>query len=315
MSSLHLSKKIEEVFSKIHFDGEVRFKEPMKNHVSLKIGGPADIFLIPRDPSSLKNLLTTLKREEIPYFSLGGGTNVLIKDGGIEGAVVSLKSLRRIEVLSEDDEYVHLHVEAGTPLQRLVTFSREQGYTGIEWLVGIPGLLGGAICGNAGAFGSEIQDVLTDVWLMDANGMLNRFHKEDIHFGYRSSSISMKDIIVAGELRLRKDTKEDISSRIENFMREKRERQPISESSAGCVFKNPPGMSAGKLIDEAGCKGMSIGDIEVSRVHANFFINKGQGKASDFLRLMGEVIQRVKERFGFILDPEIKIVGREYVNG
>jgi UDP-N-acetylmuramate dehydrogenase len=315
LSSLHTSEKIEGIFSKMLFDGERRFMEPMRNHSSLKIGGPADIFIMPHNPSSLKNLLITLKREEIPYFPLGGGTNVLIKDGGIEGAVISLKALNSIEVLSEDDEYVYLHGGAGIPLQKLVAFSREHGYAGLEWLVGIPGLLGGAICGNAGAFGSEIKDILSSVWLMDANGTLNRFRKEDIHFGYRTSSISIKEIIVSGELRLRKDTKEALSSRIEQFIREKRERQPISEPSVGCVFKNPPGISAGKLIDETGCKGMSIGDIEVSRVHANFFINRGQGTASDFLQLMGEVTQRVTKHFGIILEPEIKIVGREHVNG
>jgi UDP-N-acetylmuramate dehydrogenase len=288
--------------------------EPMKNHTSLRIGGPADVFTQPRDTSSLKNLLTILKRKEISYLPFGGGTNVLVKDGGIEGAVISLKSLKRIEMLSKDDEYVHLHAEAGMPLQRLVAFTIEHGYTCIEWLVGIPGLLGGAICGNAGAFGSEIKDVLSCVWLMDAQGMLNRFNKEDIHFGYRKSSISMNEIVVAGELRLKKDTKEVVSSRIKNFLRKKRQRQPISELSAGCVFKNPPGRAAGKLIDEAGCKGMRIGDIEVSNVHANFFINKGQGNASDFLRLMQEVTQRVKECSGIVLEAEIKIVGREHVN-
>jgi UDP-N-acetylmuramate dehydrogenase len=314
LSSLHTSEEIEGIFSKIHFDGERRFMEPMRNHTSLKIGGPADIFIMPQDTPSLKNLLIALKREEMPYFPLGGGTNVLVKDGGIEGAVISLKALNRIEVLNEDDEYVHLHAEAGIPLQKIVAFSRKHGYAGLEWLVGIPGLLGGAICGNAGAFGSEIKDVISSVWLMDANGMLNRHRKKDIHFGYRSSSISIEEIIVSGELRLRKDTKKALSSRIEHFMKEKRQQQPISEPSAGCVFKNPPGISAGKLIDETGCKGMSIGDIEVSRVHANFFINRGNGTASDFLQLMGEVTQRVTKRFGVILEPEIKIVGRERVN-
>jgi UDP-N-acetylmuramate dehydrogenase len=314
LSSLHTSEEIEGIFSKIHFDGERRFMEPMRNHTSLKIGGPADIFIMPQDTPSLKNLLVALKREEMPYFPLGGGTNVLVKDGGIEGAVISLKALNRIEVLNEDDEYVNLNAEAGIPLQKLVALSRKHGYAGLEWLVGIPGLLGGAICGNAGAFGSEIKDVLSSVWLMDANGMLHRHRKEDIQFGYRSSSISIEEIIVSGELRLRKDMKKALSSRIEQFMKEKRQQQPISEPSAGCVFKNPPGISAGKLIDETGCKGMSIGDIEVSRVHANFFINKGNGTASDFLQLMGEVTQRVTKRFGVILEPEIKIVGREHVS-
>lgn len=314
MRSLQLSEKIEEIFSKIHFDGELRFMEPMMNHSSLRIGGPADVLAIPRNLSSLRELLVTLKNKEIPYLPLGSGTNILIKDGGIEGVAVSLKSLRKIELLKEDNEYVHLQVEAGMPIRKLVAFSKGHGYTGIEWLAGIPGLLGGAICGNAGAFGYEIKDVLSSVWLIDAKGVLHKFRKEDIRFGYRESGISMKEIIVAGEIRLRKDTEENVSSNIENFIQMKKEKQPLSEPSAGCVFKNPQGVSAGKLIDEAGCKGMRIGDIEVSRVHANFFINKGRGKASDFLRLMEEVSNRVKELSGIILEPEIKIVGRERVN-
>ena len=314
MRSMHISEEIEKVFSKKSFDGVLKFKEPMKNHTSLRIGGPADIFTQPRDISSLKNILTILKRKEISYLPFGGGTNVLVKDGGIDGAVISLKSFKRIEMLSEDDEYVCLHAEAGIPLQKLVAFTTEHDYTGIEWLVGIPGLLGGAICGNAGAFGSEIKDVLSCVWLMDSKGILNKFNKEDIHFGYRKSGISMSEIVVAGELRLKKDTKEGVSSRIKNYLSRKRQQQPISEASAGCVFKNPLGRTAGKLIEEAGCKGMRVGDIEVSNVHANFFINKGKGNASDFLRLMQEVAQRVKERSGIVLESEIKIVGREHAN-
>jgi len=310
-----MHEKYEGVFSKMHFNGSIRFSEPMSSHSSLKIGGPADIFFMPRDFSSLKGLLITLKREDIPYIPLGGGTNVLIKDEGINGAVISLKSLDSIEVLSEDDTSVHVNAQAGAPLRKLVAFAREAGLSGLEWLVGIPGLLGGAIFGNAGAFGSEMKDLIFSVWLMDSSGMLNRLLRDDIRFGYRSSSISLKDIIVSGELMLKKDRREDIASRMEHFMHEKRERQPLAEPSAGCVFKNPPGKTAGKLIDEAGCKGLSIGDIEVSRVHANFFINRGHGTASDFLRLMEEVSRRVKEGFGIILEPEIKIIGRGSVDG
>jgi UDP-N-acetylmuramate dehydrogenase len=146
---------------------------------------------------------------------------------------------------------------------------------------------------------------------MNTEGVLNRVKAEDIHFGYRSSSISMQEFIIAGEIVLRKDKREDVSARTENFLKEKKERQPLSEFSAGCVFKNPPGTSAGKLIDEAGCKGMRIGDIEVSIKHANFFINRGEAKASDFLKLMKEVVLKVHELFGVMLEPEIKIVGRE----
>jgi UDP-N-acetylmuramate dehydrogenase len=311
MRSLNINEKYEEIFSAAHFEGEIKFMEPMSKHTSLKIGGPADVFVIPHNLLSLKNLMVALKSEDVPFLTLGCGTNVLIKDGGIAGIVISLKSFKRIEVLSETKENINLHVGSGVYLQKLVSFSVENSYSGIEWLVGIPGSFGGAVFGNAGAFGNEIKDVLISVWIMNTEGVLNRVKAEDIHFEYRSSSISIQEFIIAGEIMLKKDKKEDVSARAETFLREKKERQPLSEFSAGCVFKNPPGTSAGKLIDEAGCKGMRIGDIEVSIKHANFFINRGKAKASDFLKLMKEVILRVHELFGVMLEPEIKIVGRE----
>jgi UDP-N-acetylmuramate dehydrogenase len=311
MKSLNINKKYEEIFSSSLFEGEIKFMEPMSKHTSLKIGGPADVFVVPHNLLSLKNLMVTLKNEGIPFFTLGCGTNVLIKDGGIEGIVISPKSFKRIEVLSETEETINLLVDAGVSLQKLVGFSVKNSYSGVEWLVGIPGSFGGAVFGNAGAFGNEIKDVLVSVWMMNTEGVLNRIKAEDIHFGYRSSGISMQEFIISGEIMLRKDKGEDVSARTENFLREKKERQPLSEFSAGCVFKNPPETSAGKLIDEAGCKGMRIGDIEVSIKHANFFINRGKAKASDFLKLMKEVVLRVHELFGVMLEPEIKIVGRE----
>jgi UDP-N-acetylmuramate dehydrogenase len=210
---------------------------------------------------------------------------------------------------------MYLFAETGTLLQRLVNFSKENGYSGIEGLAGIPGTIGGAIFGNAGAFGYEMKDVLVSVEVMDIQGRIKKFNAEKINFGYRSSSISQNELILAAEIKLKKDKKEEVSAKIDDFLRKKREKQPIMEPSAGCVFKNPPGLSAGKLIDEAGCKGIRIGDAEVSSIHANFFINKGKANASDFIRLMEEVAHRVKERFGVVLEPEIKIVGRDNVNG
>ncbi|MDP2752968.1 MAG: UDP-N-acetylmuramate dehydrogenase [Nitrospirota bacterium] len=293
----------------------MKFREPMRNHTSLRIGGPADIFAMPQDLSSLKNMHINLRRNKIPFFPLGGGTNILVRDGGIEGAVISLRSFRRTGVLSKDNKYAYLFAEAGTLLQRIVNFSKENGYSGVEGLAGIPGTVGGAIFGNAGAFGYEMKDVLISVEVMDIEGRIKRFKAEEINFGYRSTSISQNELILGAEIKLKKDEKEKVSAKVDDFLEEKREKQPLREPSAGCVFKNPAGLSAGKLIDEAGCKGIRIGDVEVSSIHANFFINKGRANASDFIRLMEEVAHRVKERFGVVLEPEIKIVGRDNVNG
>ncbi len=310
MRSQGIVEELEEIFSEITFEGDVRFMEPMIKHTSLRIGGPADLFVIPRNIPSLKNILVALKKRKIPFLALGGGTNILVRDGGIEGAVISLRSFKKIEILSEDKANVKMHVEAGTSLQRLVNFSREKGYAGIEGLAGIPGSVGGAICGNAGAFGYEMKDVLISVSIMDDKGKIKTLKKEDIDFGYRRSGISSTDLLLSAEIILKKDKKEHVSAKIEDFLKKKWESQPFSEPSAGCVFKNPPELSAGRLIDEAGCKGMRIGKIEVSSIHANFFTNKGKATASDFIRLMKDVAQKVKERFGVVLEPEIRIVGR-----
>jgi UDP-N-acetylmuramate dehydrogenase len=309
------TQNLKDIFSEGLFEGEVKFREPMRNHTSLRIGGPADIFAMPQDLSSLKNMHINLRRNKIPFFPLGGGTNILVRDGGIEGAVISLRSLRRTGVLSKDNKYAYLFAEAGTLLQRIVNFSKENGYSGVEGLAGIPGTLGGAIFGNAGAFGYEMKDVLVLVEVMDIEGRIKKFNAEEINFGYRSSSISQNELILGAKIKLKKDEKEEVSAKVDDFLEKKREKQPLWEPSAGCVFKNPAGLSAGKLIDEAGCKGIRIGDVEVSSIHANFFINKGEAKASDFIRLMEEVAHRVKERFGVVLEPEIKIVGRDNVNG
>jgi UDP-N-acetylmuramate dehydrogenase len=315
MTNQGMEERAKDIFSEGLFEGEVKFREPMRNHTSLRIGGPADIFAMPQDLSSLKNMHINLRRNKIPFFPLGGGTNILVRDGGIEGAVISLRSFRRTGVLSKDNNYAYLFAEAGTLLQRIVNFSKENGYSGVEGLAGIPGTVGGAIFGNAGAFGYEMKDVLISVEVMDIEGRIKRFKAEEINFGYRSTSISRNELILDAEIKLKKDEKEKVSAKVDDFLEKKREKQPLREPSAGCVFKNPAGLSAGKLIDEAGCKGIKIGDVEVSSIHANFFINKGEAKASDFIRLMEEVAHRVKERFGVVLEPEIKIVGRDVVNG
>jgi UDP-N-acetylmuramate dehydrogenase len=304
------NQKLKDIFSKGVFKGEVKFMEPMKNHTSLRIGGPADVFAMPQDVLSLINTHAALKRNKIPVFYLGGGTNILVRDRGIEGVVVSSRSFRRIGVVSRDSSYVYVAVEAGALLQRLVQYTKENGYAGIESLAGIPGTVGGAISGNAGAFGCEIKDVLVSVEILDTEGKIKKVKADKIGFRYRSSGILPDEFILSAEIKLTAGNTEEVSSRIENILKIKKEKQPIWEASAGCVYKNPSGLSAGKLIDEAGCKGMSVGGVEVSNLHANFFINKGEANASDFIRLMEEVAGRVKEKFGILLEPEIKIFGR-----
>jgi len=294
-----------------YYKGEVEFSAPMKNHTNLGIGGPADVVVSPEDPVSLKNIVMLLGRQNIPFFPLGGGTNVLVRDEGIEGVVIKCKAFSRIEVLQETGDHAELFVEAGVPLQKIVNFCREKGYAGMEGLTGIPGTVGGALCGNAGSYGYEIREVIISTVIMRSNGSLERFRPEDLGFGYRTSNIRPDDIVLSANLKLGRDAADAVASRTDEFFSRKKKAQPIWEKSAGCVFKNPEGMFAGRLIDEAGCKGMSIGAIAVSSMHANFFVNCGEGTAGDYLALMAAVSAKVNEKFGVRLEPEIRVMGKE----
>lgn len=292
------------------YQGYIGFGISMKEHTTLGIGGRADVFMTPDDPLSLRNLVSLFRKKGVPFITLGRGSNLLVRDNGIEGAVISLSTFNRIEVLKEGNDAVELFVEAGVPLQKLVNFCRESGYAGIEGLTGIPGMVGGAVCGNAGSYGSEMKDVVVSAAIMDADGRLERFKAEGLGFSYRHSGIQKTDIVMSANLRLRRDEKEPVAERTDRFFNEKRMTQPIAERSAGCVFRNPEGNSAGRLIDEAGCKGLRIGALEVSRVHANFFVNTGEGTAADYMALMDQVASTVHARFGIMLEPEILVAGR-----
>lgn len=292
-----------------YFKGDLIVKEDMSLHTTLRIGGPADIFAIPKDVLSLKYLLMYLSEKGIPVTIIGGGSNILISDHGIDGVVISSQSLTRVEIIERADTFSRLFVESGTPLQSLLNISKQEGLSGLEGLVGIPGSLGGAVKGNAGSFGIEIGDVIESIAVMDLKGNISITEKEEAKFGYRSSGIP-EGFVLSVIIRLKRDDPQEVSKRMSIHLEEKRERQPISLWSAGCVFKNPEGVSAGRLIDEAGCKGMRRGDIEVNEKHANFFINKGRGNASDFIALMDEVKARVFTSFGIELEPEIRILGK-----
>lgn len=291
---------------------DIRFNEPMSAHTSLRIGGVADALIIPK-LRFLPDILGILKDGSIPYTVIGSGTNVLIMDGGVEGVVLLTEGFYAVEILpSESDSlYQEIYAEAGCRLKRIISLCVDSGLSGIEGLSGIPGSLGGAIAGNAGSFGFEIKDVLKSVHLLMPDLRQIEIDASEIDFGYRRAILPKDSIIVGAWLRLKRRDPVAVKKLVISYLRQKSMRQPISKRSAGCVFKNPSGVSAGKLIDEAGCKGMRIGDIEVSRMHGNFFINTGSASACDFLRLMDIVSKKVMDEFGIVLEPEIKILGRQ----
>ncbi|MBC8414556.1 MAG: UDP-N-acetylmuramate dehydrogenase [Nitrospira sp.] len=305
MGRTKLSFNIEDLFS-----GEIRQDEPMSGHTSLRIGGPADLMLFPEDPVSLKNLFIAARREDIPVCFLGGGTNMLVTDRGIRGMVISLRAFGNIDITRDSDsEKAVLYIGAGVLMAQLHGFAKKNGLSGIEGLAGIPGTVGGAAVMNAGSFGTEIKDVIESVGVMDMDGDIKRYKADELDFGYRSSGLQ-KDVIVL-DLRvvLQKDEPDRVGGRMREFIARKRASQPIGEASCGCVFKNPHGDAAGRLIEAAGCKGMKSGNIEVSNLHANYFINRGGGQCSEFVELMNAVSLKVKENSGIELEPEVRILG------
>jgi UDP-N-acetylmuramate dehydrogenase len=303
--------RVREMFASAHFKGIVCFEKPMRDHTTLRMGGTADVLAVPSGVDSLRYILLKAADSEFPVITLGGGSNVLVLDGGIEGIVVSLASMNRVGVDEEMGDEVRIIAGAGAHLQGLIRLAGERGYSGIEGLAGIPGSVGGAVRGNAGSFGYEIGSIIDSVDIMDRNGAVFSIGSGDIGFRYRASSIPEGDIILGAKLRLKRNDQREISERINAFFMEKRRKQPVGERSAGCVFKNPEDAQAARLIDEAGCRGLHRGDVEVSSLHANFFINRGNGSASDFLALMEDVRERVIKAFGIELEPEIKIIGRK----
>lgn len=305
MESTMLRKEdLETIFKSGGFRGDVLYREPLSKHTSLRIGGPADAFIVPSDMDSLKYILKSSYKAGLPIIVLGGGTNVLISDDGVRAIVISLSEFNEISL-----DGTVLRVGAGVGLQGLVNHAGKNGLSGIEGLSGIPGTVGGAVAGNAGSFGTEIKDVLTEVSIVGKDGVVGIMSAEALGLEYRKANIPEGSVIVDAILRLKKDEPKEVLRRITEYLRQKKTTQPIGERSAGCVFKNPKGVSAGKLIEEAGCKGLRYAGVEVSPVHANFFIAKGRARAEDFLRLMDVVSKRVKDAFGIVLEPEIKTIG------
>lgn len=312
MKTIDIEMEMKDLRTKITeaFKGEIRFSEFMSLHTTLRIGGPVDVMVFPDSAMALKNLLLFAQRERIQTFVLGGGSNLLVGDRGIRGMAISLRAFRNVEFVKETkDRNVVLFVEAGIPLGNLINYTRRRGYSGIEALSGIPGTFGGATYSNAGSFGTEIKDVLLSVVTMDREGRIRVFRRDEIRFSYRNSNLPDDLVILSACITLRKDDPELVKMRIKEFLHKKALTQPLSVPSAGCVFKNPEGYSAGRLIDSVGCKGMRIGDMEVSTIHANYFINKGRATCRDFIRLMTQVRERVRVLSGVVLEPEIRIVG------
>lgn len=284
--------------------GRVKLKEPLKNHTAFKIGGPAKYFIEPKDIDDLKLLLGLLKRYKITFFVIGAGSNILINDRGIEGAVLHLNSpyFNRIHFMNEPA----VEVGSGLMLNRVILAAKKRGLSGLEFLAGIPGTVGGALVMNAGIPKKNIADLVETVTVMDYNGRIKTLDRNQARFEYRSSNLS-RYIILSALMRLFKKERGEIEDEINSYLKYRRLSQDLSHPSAGCVFKNPREYPAGKLIDLCGLKGKRMGGACISEIHANFIINPGNAKAVDVLKLMDYTRKKVEDKFNIDLKPEIKI--------
>lgn len=286
--------------------GSVLRDEPMSGHTSLKVGGPADWFITPADLDDLRTLLALLAEHGIGFLAVGGGFNLLVRDGGIRGAVISLERFDRLEL----DENGLLHAGAGVANRALVEFAKEQGLSGLEFLVGIPGRLGGALAMNAGAGGRSITDSLSALVTL-RDGKLTGTERDELNFGYRFLELKQDEIILEAAFRLNQGRIDEIGRRMEELLVHRREVQQVGFPNAGSFFRNPPQGPAWSFIDAAGLRGAHVGGAQVSEVHANFLVNRGGATAGDFIALATLVKQKVREQTGVELEEEVRIVGQD----
>lgn len=286
----------------------VRRDEPMKAHTSFRIGGPADLFLTPGKAAQLAETIRILRRHEIPVFILGNGSNLLVRDKGIRGAVVQLSggmSFLRTEGTM-------LAAQSGALLSAAAAKAAEAGLSGLEFASGIPGSVGGAAIMNAGAYGGEMKDVLESVDVLTQDLRYETLPVEDLGLSYRHSTLMERgDIVLGAKFRLQRAGRKAIQTRMAELAEQRREKQPLQYPSAGSTFKRPEGYFAGKLIQDAGLKGKTIGGAQVSEKHAGFLINTGDATAQDMLELIAYCQETVLEKFGVRLETEVRIVGEE----
>jgi UDP-N-acetylmuramate dehydrogenase len=285
--------------------GKVKFREPLEKHTTFRIGGPAQFFIEPKDLNDLKEALILLKRHRIAAFIIGAGSNLLVSDRSLQGAVLKLSAPSFKKMIFEG---TYLKVGGGVNLNEVVRACTKRGLSGAEFLVGIPGTVGGALAINAGQAkeGRSISNLVEEVTVIDYNGDVKQIGKKDIKFGYRFSSLS-KYIILNATFKLTRQDREKITGVVDKYIAYRKGTQDYTSHSAGCIFKNPARTSAGRLIELCGLKGKRIAGASVSLKHANFIINDRGAKADDVLRLINIIKKEVKNKFKVNLKPEIKI--------
>lgn len=300
-----MSDIFEKELQKVMDTERVLMQEPMKKHTTFRVGGPAEYYMIPKR-DEIEALIRLCNHYNIPFLIIGNGSNLLVSDRGIRGAVIEIgKEMDEIQIEGE-----RIVVQAGALLSKTAHRAMKESLTGMEFAAGIPGCVGGAVAMNAGAYGGEIKDILSCVTILTKEGEVKKLSAKELELSYRHSIISAKEYIVLdAEFVLKKGEREQIESRMEELKERRVEKQPLEYPSAGSTFKRPEGYFAGKLIMDAGLRGFQVGGAAVSEKHCGFVINRGDATAADIYQLIQEVQKEVSRRFGVKLEPEVKMVG------
>ena len=286
----------------------LKLAEPMREHTTFRVGGPAELFLMPKNGEEVADAIRILRKYDVPVMILGNGSNLLVRDKGIRGAVILIGS-RMSDICVKGEE---LEAQGGALLSTAAAKAADAALTGLEFAGGIPGSIGGAVVMNAGAYGGEMKDVLISVDVLTQALERKTIPAEEMELGYRHSIVQEKGYIVLGaKLRLQKGDMDVIRSRMAELAEQRREKQPLQYPSAGSTFKRPTGYFAGKLVQDAGLKGKTIGGAQVSEKHAGFLINRKDATAQDILELIAYCQKEVEAQFGVHLETEVKIVGEE----
>ena len=286
--------------------GTLLEREPMSKHTSFRIGGPADFFVQPANEEELWNALHLARQEKVPFFIVGNGSNLLVSDEGFRGMILHTGGMLK-DIFVEGDV---IYAQAGALLRTVAKTALEHGLAGMEFAAGIPGTLGGAVCMNAGAYGGEMKDILLDAEVLTQEGERLVLPVEELNLSYRHSVIFEKNyVVLAAHIRLSRGDTAEIKNRMNELAGARRDKQPLEYPSAGSTFKRPEGYFAGKLIQDAGLKGYTVGGAQVSEKHSGFVINRGGATAEEVRFLIRQVQQKVRSQFGVELEPEVRMLG------
>ena len=286
----------------------IKIDEPMKKHISFRVGGPADILVKPNTEEELSALVKLIKKENIPYLIIGNGSNLLVKDGGIRGVVIELSdNFNNFEIHGN-----LINAQSGALLSIVGKAALREELKGFEFASGIPGTLGGALAMNAGAYGGEMKHIVKSVRLMDMDGNIHELTNEEMEFDYRKSILSRENyIVLSAVIELEKGNYDEIKEKMADFTQRRVTKQPLSLPSAGSTFKRPPGHFAGKLIEDSGLRGLTLRGAQVSEKHCGFVVNLGNATAKDLLDLMYVVKSTVNAKYGVMLEEEVKKLGED----